>query len=353
MTDLDARLARGPLRVRSLWSESSPERLVRWVLWRRRFYFALDAVAVLALVLGLSGLRFLLKVTNATAPVAVSTTAFSDGLVAELSSRETVLRIEEDTATRVVAKLTGGARFKVVPNHERTFEVRAGDVRVRVLGTTFSVQQLPSAQTQVLVEHGRVEVAWLGGFALLLSGQGGTFPPTAGSEEPELADAPAPPAANEPTWSPLAPHNPPRPASGGGWREHARAGDYGAAYDELTAKGRDAVRDEAEDLMLAADVARLSAHPEDAVLPLRRVYERHASDRRAPVAAFTLGRVLLDDSGRPAEAAAAFHKARVLWPGGPLAEDGMAREAGAWERAGRAEQARVTAGEYLGRYPEG
>jgi transmembrane sensor len=353
VSDLDTRLARGPLRVRSLWSEGTSESLARRILRRRRFFFALDLAAVcasIAVILALSGgWRSLRGGASAAAPVAMTATVFSDGSVAELSSRETQLQVEQDTGTRMVSRLTGGARFKVVPNHERTFEVRAGDVRVRVLGTTFSVQQLPSGQTQVLVEHGRVEVAWLGGVALLESGQGGAFPPA--TEEPELPDAAA--AQVETSSPPAIAHETPRSPSGGGWREHARAGDYGAAYDELNAKGRDPVRDETEDLMLAADVARLSAHPEDAVKPLRRVCDRHSSDKRAPVAAFTLGRVLLDDLGRAAEAAAAFRKARLLWPVGPLAEDGLAREADAWDRAGRPEQARAAASEYVGRYPQG
>jgi transmembrane sensor len=83
------------------------------------------------------------------------------------------------------------------------------------------------------------------------------------------------------------------------------------------------------------------------------VCDRHASDRRAPVAAFTLGRVLLDQLGRAAEAAAAFQSARRLWPGGPLAEDALAREADAWDRAGRPERARALATEYLRAYPQG
>ncbi len=129
----------------------------------------------------------------------------------------------------------------------------------------------------------------------------------------------------------------------------------GKAYAELNAgaKGRDPVRDDAADLMLAADVARLSAHPEDAVRPLRRVCERHPGDRRAPVAAFTLGRVLLDDLGRPSEAAVAFQKARALWPEGPLVEDALGREASAWDRAGRADTARAAAQDYVARYPQG
>jgi transmembrane sensor len=361
VSNLDARLARGPLRVRSVWTAGSPELLARRLLQRRRFLFTLDAFAVcacVALMVLIQGGAARRAASTAASEAAGTTvggrvTAFSDGSVAEASSSDTELRVEEDSANHVVTKLRGGALFHVVPNHERTFEVRAGDVRVRVLGTVFSVQQLPSGQAQVLVERGRVEVAWLGGATLLEAGHGGTFPPAAGTEvEPEAVVAAAPPS---PVAAPSARVAPPHEhaANGGGWREDARAGEYGKAYEELNGRGRDSVRDDAGDLLLAADVARLSAHPEDAIRPLRAVCDRHASDRRAPVAAFTLGRVLLDELGRPGEAAAAFRKARVLWPAGPLAEDALAREGDAWERAGRSDEARAAAGEYIARYPQG
>lgn len=353
MSDFDARLARGPLRVQSLWAAQSSVALSRHVLRRRRFFFALDAVAFcgcIALALVLFHRGEVTAPANPRALVAGGVTAFSDGSLAEASSRETELHVEEDSPTHVVTRVAGGARFTVVPNHARTFEVRAGDVRVRVLGTIFSVQQVSSAQTQVLVERGRVEVAWLGGATLLESGQGGTFPP---SPALDVAAEPAPSAAVlPPPPLPTPPHGVQHASGARGWREAARAGDYDRAYEELTGKGGDAVRDEPADLLLAADVARLSAHPEEAIRPLRSVCEGHASDRRAPVAAFTLGRVLEDDLGRYAEAAAAFEKARALWPGGPLVEDALAREAGAWARAGRAE-GRTLAEQYLARYPQG
>lgn len=320
MTDLDARLARGHLRVRSLWTGGSPELVARRVQRRRRLMFALDAAAVCVCVALLVLLPSFRPPPAASAAGAVA--AFADGSVAEMSTRDSELRVEQDTADHVVSRLIGGARFRVVPRHERSFEVRAGDVRVRVLGTTFSVQQLPSGQTQVLVERGRVEVAWLGGATQLESGQGGVFPPAAGAEpEPPPARASGTTAA-----PPSPPQAPPSPS---------------------------AARDEVGELLQAADTARLGGHPEDAVRSLRAVCDRHASDRRAPVAAFTLGRVLLDSLGRPAEAAAAFRKARVLWPGGPLAEDALAREADAWGRAGRQDAARAAAGDYLERYPRG
>ena len=368
MIDLDSRLAQGPLRVRSVWSEEPPERLAARILRRRRFMFALDAVAVCAcLALLFIPLRRGLPAMGApNAMVAGAPAIFADGSVAALSSNDAKLHIDEDTSNHVLAHLTGGARFEVVPNPKRAFEVQARDVRVRVLGTIFSVQELPQGHTQVLVERGRVEVAWLGGSTLLHAGEGGTFPPAVTPhDEPEAEEtanardsAPdtAPDTAPETSASPSRNANTNSPVNRRSWRDYALTGDYGKAYDELHTKGgkgHEDVRDDVGDLMLAADVARLSAHPEQAVRPLRGVCERHASDRRAPVAAFTLGRVLLDELGRPSEAAAAFQKARRLWPEGPLAEDALAREADAWERAGRIERTRTLAREYVSRYPEG
>ena len=105
--------------------------------------------------------------------------------------------------------------------------------------------------------------------------------------------------------------------------------------------------------MLAADAARLSGHPEQAVGYLRRVSTEHSSDSRAPLAAFTLGRLLLSQLGRPGEAAEAFALARRLRPAGSLSEDALAREAEARQRAGSGSRARALASEYLTSYPRG
>ena len=92
------------------------------------------------------------------------------------------------------------------------------------------------------------------------------------------------------------------------------------------------------DLLLAGDVARLSGHAAAAVAPLSRAVTLHPGDPRAPLAAFTLGRVHLEDLGAPRDAAIAFARARELAPDGPLAEDALAREVEAWSRAGEAER---------------
>jgi transmembrane sensor len=105
--------------------------------------------------------------------------------------------------------------------------------------------------------------------------------------------------------------------------------------------------------MLAADVARLSGHAGEAVTHLRAVVSRHGGDPRAPLAAFTLGRVLLDELGRPGAAAAAFADAQRLAPGGALAQDALAREIEALAKAGQTVAAHDRALLYVERYPSG
>jgi transmembrane sensor len=260
-------------------------------------------------------------------PTAPRSVNFADGSLAELSEDQAHVRIEEDGPHRVVTSITGGARFRVVPNPGRSFEVKSGDVRVRVLGTTFSVHERAGRTARVAVEHGRVQVEWPGGATTLEAGQSGVFPPPKSADvEPQPAEATsAPPARTVPE----------------------------SASAELTDKGKDSIRDDPADLMRAADVARRSSHPADAIAPLRKLCDRHPTDKRAPIAAFTLGRVLLDDLGRASEAVVYFEKARTLWPEGPMAQDALAREAEACKRAGNLPRARSLAGEYLSQYPLG
>jgi transmembrane sensor len=351
-TDLEARLRRGPLRVRSLFTPRPPAEIASRVLRRRRALASLDiAVAAACLVLAIAWMKTntarkaVAEVAQPAPPSAVieaaRVVAFADGSRAELSDGEAELRIDQDGPQLVRASLKGAARFDVVPNSARAFEVRTGDVRVRVLGTRFSVEELAAGQTHVSVERGRVQVEWVGGNRTLVAGQSGVFPP------PALAPAEREPAKRE--AAPMAP----KPVATEAWRDYAAKGEYDRAYVELNQKGRAVVRDEPADLMLAADVARLSSHPVEALAPLRKLCDAYPTDKRAPVAAFTLGRVLLDDLGRATEAAAAFEKARALWPSGPLAEDALAREVEAWKRAGNADRAAAASDQYLRQYPAG
>jgi hypothetical protein len=69
---------------------------------------------------------------------------------------------------------------------------------------------------------------------------------------------------------------------------------------------------------------------------LRRLLRDHPGDARAPLAAFTLGRILLAELGQPTEAADAFALARRLAPRGPMASHALAREVEAAARGGDA-----------------
>jgi transmembrane sensor len=186
---------------------------------------------------------------------------FADHSTARLLDGDSVLEPGEAAADRVVAKLERGGA--------RFEVVRDPGRRFRVEAGAVAVEVLGTVFTveragersRVAVERGRVQVSFPGGERLLGAGESGWFPPD----------------------------------------------------------------DEVGVLFGAADRARLEHAPERALAPLRAVVEAHAGDARAPLAAFTLGRLYLE-LGRRAEAADAFARARTLAPDGPLAADARARE---------------------------
>jgi transmembrane sensor len=226
--------------------------------------------------------------------------------------------------------------------------VLAKDVAVTVLGTVFTVALEPKG-VRVAVERGRVRVTNAVGTRELAVGETALFAAGAGTAPAEVASqAPVIPLDLD-----ALPH-PPRPSGGGSsWRALAEEGNYSAALARLGTEGSGAVRDTPEDLLLAADVARLGGRPDRAVASLQRVISLHPFDSRAPLAAFTLGRTLLEQLGRPREAAQAFSTARRLDRAGTLTQDALAREVESWSRAGEAQLAGERAREYLKLYPQG
>jgi transmembrane sensor len=137
-----------------------------------------------------------------------------------------------------------------------------------------------------------------------------------------------------------------------GWRDHAEAGDFKRAFRMLPEAASSASMDVSQ-LMLAADAARLSGHPQAALPFLERVMTAHAEDERAPLAAFTLGGVLMHQLGRPREAEAAYATARAATRSAELAQDALARQVEAAHLAGDANLARRLARAYLAQYPSG
>jgi transmembrane sensor len=279
-----------------------------------------------------------------TAPVGAPL-RLADGSVATRLDTDTALAVIENSAGHVTLDLRRGrGRFEVAPRPaaQRSFHVRAGEVTVTVIGTRFTVERVAD-RIGVVVEHGTVQVAWARGARPLRAGESGWFPPlapveTAETQAPGARAAAEPGAPPPPARSPRPPAPTPAPAP-----LATEVAPPPAALDAPSA----------EQLLRAADTARMAGRTAEAATLLRRLVGDRPGDPRAPLAAFTLGRLLLRELGRAREAAVAFAEARALAPAGPLAEDALAREAEALAQVGARDEARARAREYLHHYPTG
>jgi len=257
-------------------------------------------------------------------------------IVTELSP-DTVLVPLPNREGRGFALRAGAARFAVPHDASRPFVVTAGNVLIEDLGTTFTVRYAGADQLNIAVEEGRVRVR---------GGETDTEVFAGSTLQVPVSRVPLSRVGK-------VAHRSLRSAgvAASSWRPLAEGGQYEEAQRALRKAGPSAVRDDTADLLLAADAARLSGHPAEAVPYLERVLRGHGNDPRAGLAAFTLGRVLLDELGRPREAGEAFARSRSS--GGPLAEDALAREVEAASRAGDLAHSRELALLYQRLYPNG
>lgn len=118
-------------------------------------------------------------------PVPPAPVRYADGSQAQLHGERSALFTEEESEERVRVRLSGGARFDVVPSKTRSFVVANHQLTVRVLGTAFSVDP-EGPRTRVAVERGRVQVIWRSGAAIMSAGETGVFPP---ANEPAFVPA--------------------------------------------------------------------------------------------------------------------------------------------------------------------
>lgn len=362
MTDLSQRLERAREHVVPSWTPERERavraRVERRILRRSRLGAASAVVVAAAVVVvGVVGWKQLSsEAPRASQPPAAGRAIagfeapllrLPDGTEVAAASRDAHVEPVKVTPSAALVRLTAGsARFRVSHTEGRVFEVLARNVTVTVVGTLFVVGIEPRG-VEVSVEEGRVRVRSAEGTRELVAGQR-TFVPTSAGELTAQPVNPAPDVGQSPAPAPKSAS----PREAVSWQSLAEDGDYAAAFSHIAADTA-AVKDEPADLLLAADVARLSGHPERALPWLERVVRGHAADSRAPLGAFTLGRILLDQLGRPREAAAAFDTVRRLAPNGALAQDALAREVESWSRAGDATLARRRAEEYVELYPNG
>jgi transmembrane sensor len=346
MSDVAKKIEDASEHVNVQWSESRARRVEQMMLRTRtrraRVRAGAAALAVLAVGVGAFGAYKILK----TEPVVASTTPapvvaplkFADGSVATPLDSDSVVQSTSVAADKIeVAIVKGAARFEVTKNPQRVFRVVSGNVAVEVLGTAFVVQPVDGG-TKVSVEHGRVRVRCNDSAIEITDGESSVCPTTVLAPPPPVVTVA--PSTSAP--APVVSANP--------WRSLAHDGEYDKAFEAMKTAS---IKDEPGELLAAADVARLSHHAAQAVPHLKRVIEKHSSDPRAALAAFTLGRVQLEELGHPKEAAEAFAKARALAPSGALAEDALAREVEAWSKSGNSALAKSRAEEYVAKYPKG
>jgi transmembrane sensor len=335
---------------------------------RRRLSATLIFAPAIAVAAGVALVAFLrhdagpLRLANGDAIVAVNAPAtglhlaLSDGSSVELGPGARFEPIESSASSFIAVLDKGDASFDVQPGGPRRWQIECGLATVEVVGTRFSCARAPE-HLHVGVERGIVLVRGErvpNRVRRLAAGESldvfdATVAPSStesrnpGTGEPgEPALVPAAPAVEQAAEQ-AAPSEPPGrthagTAPGRGWRELARSGHHREAFATLGEQGfrREVKRLGIADLFALADVARLSGHPADAVVPLQRIIDGFASNPQAPLAAFALGRLELDDLGRPGPAAAAFKRALELGPPQSLRENVRARleEAQARLRAG-------------------
>lgn len=265
-----------------------------------------------------------------------------DGSSVQLLDDQAHVTVSESGPRRITLRLNAGhARFRVTHRPKRRFRVLAGSIAVEVLGTTFSVSR-ELERASVAVQEGRVVVRVGEQSVELQAGEAKWFPTRRQVDADEAQ-----------SWSTAlreqGERKRNRPSS---WRRHAEQGDFKRAF-ALLRQEEFVVAPKVAELMLAADAARLSGHPQAAVPYLRKVVEQHPDDPRAPLAAFTLGGVLMNQLGLPREAGIAYAKARAGTRSAALSQDALARQVEAAHRAGDETLARQLAERYVSEYPRG
>ena len=293
------------------------------------------------------------------------------GAVARLSDGSTLsldpgagVRVLENGGTSLALLLESGrVRFEVKKGGPRRWVIECGLLAVEVVGTSFVITRTPE-RVRVDVEEGvvlarsdrlpdRVRRLVAGDSVIVgtdVEARGATVEPASStSGAPSAEAAVVLPAPRTPHDAPAAP--PREPIAG--WRELAKRQNFADAYEALGAGGVAHAISAAsvDDLFALADVARISGHPAEAVAPLQRISDEHGDDRRAPLAVFTLGRILLN--AQPAQAARRFEQAISMGLPDSLVEDARAHIFEARARAGDRDGARAGAARYLAAYPQG
>jgi transmembrane sensor len=295
----------------------------------------------------------------------------SDGSRIRLSPGTHIEPLESSGTSFSAVVTEGRADFDVRPGGPRHWVIECGLATVEVIGTQFACEREPG-KLRVVVRHGVVLVRGervphrahrlSGGETLDVAEQvPRSAPATTGNDHPSALPESA--GSSDP--------NAPVTVAGTGnredgnseahvplaktWKELARNGRQREAFAALGVEGlrRESRKLGVNDLLALADVARLSGHPAEAVVPLDRILAEFSNDAQAPLAAFALGRLELDSLGHSRASISAFNKALALGIPRSLREDVRARLVEAHARSGDSAGAQRAADAYFDEFPNG
>ena len=293
----------------------------------------------------------------------------SDGSALYLN-RHTELVVFENTGDRFETKLNRGrVRFDVRPGGTRMWVVAAGQLRIEVVGTSFTVETTPQL-TRVRVHRGKVRVQGDGvnkggrelekGDEIVVSrkkkkrddedNRRKSLEESASrSERDSLATGMANNMTNEP----------PARAQAATLASNAE-GDALAgvsqgidnASDPIGSKGK-STKSPVRLLLSQADEARQTGDSQLALQYLNQIVSDYPNDTAAGLAAFTIGRIYLHDLNQYAAAAASFSRAIALGLPHGLEEQAYAKQVESWRHTNNITRLQHAADVYNRRFPDG
>lgn len=344
------RAARKQLRPVS-WSAWRAERVFSRIEGKRRrstlsTVAMTSAVVATAIVVAIAWFAQGSRTSASTSPPGIH---LADGTSAVALGDASKVRLVRQGEERVSFELAAGKGwFDVTPSATRRVEVLVQDLRVEVLGTEFVVE-IQGEHVHVWVHRGRVRVVSQDAEVVLTVGQHQRFVARKsgpGDDPPEELDE----AAQEDEFVPQQEPSPEAQPSNRKSRTPVRREAPSAPESEAT---QTLEVESVSELWKTADQARNHGDEKRALSALVTLVGEYPDDPRAALAAFTLGRMLMESEHSARTAARAFAKARKLAPQGPLVEDALFREINAWREYGDYDRARSRCKKYLRLFPRG
>lgn len=312
------------------------------------------AVAALAAIALIFSLRKPKTIVEKVGVVSVESTAgratfvLADGSRITTSPDANLSFLEAKPNEVRVALSAGAADFDVRHDPARSFIVTAGELTIVDTGTRFHVEHgVDGVSIRVSEGSVRLERPTVSPSNLAAGDSWSSIPPPVATNPPVATVAPVE-AGVAPR--PTTPHDDLLDRF-----EALSTSDPDAAYALLGDAGYRSrlATATAKQLFAMGDVARMSKHPNEAVLAFDALRKNHRDDARAGLAAVQVGRIRQDVLHDPSGADEAYRDAIALAPDASFREDAESRRIAALEATGNGTACAEARDAYLARYPNG